>query len=51
MAPNPAHATEPPLPTLPRIWNAQGWFQSVYLDEDFRVTRDVRGDVSVLVKG
>ncbi len=28
----------------------QGWFESVYLDQDLRVTRDVRGDVTVLVK-
>lgn len=35
-----------PLPPV-----GKGWFESVYLDEDFQVTRDVRGDVTVLVKG
>lgn len=40
------------LSLRPDAWcDAQGWFESVYLDEDFRVTRDVRGDVTVLVKG
>ncbi|CAM9502567.1 unnamed protein product [Ascophyllum nodosum] len=34
-----------PLPPV-----GKGWFESVYLDEDLRVTRDIRGDVSVLVK-
>ncbi|CAM9664382.1 unnamed protein product [Pylaiella littoralis] len=34
-----------PLPPV-----GEGWFESVYLDEDLRVTRDVRGDVTVLVK-
>lgn len=31
-------------------WRSKGWFESVYLDHDLRVTRDVRGDVTVLVK-
>lgn len=29
---------------------SKGWFESVYLDHNLRVTRDVRGDVTVLVK-
>ncbi|CAN0030659.1 unnamed protein product [Scytosiphon promiscuus] len=36
--------------TLPLPPVGKGWFESVYLDEDLRVTRDVRGDVTVLVK-
>ena len=44
------------LVTAPRAFSfaglldSQGWFESVYLDQDLRVTRDVRGDVTVLVK-
>eukprot|EP00752_Nemacystus_decipiens_P009091 g8117.t1 len=36
--------------TLPLPPVGKGWFESVYLDHDLRVTRDVRGDVTVLVK-
>lgn len=36
--------------TLPLPPVGKGWFESVYLDQDLRVTRDVRGDVTVLVK-
>ncbi|CAM9925546.1 unnamed protein product, partial [Choristocarpus tenellus] len=34
-----------PLPPI-----GKGWFENVYLDEDFRVSKDVRGDVQVAVK-
>ncbi|CAM9727180.1 unnamed protein product [Ectocarpus sp. 6 AP-2014] len=37
--------------TIPLPPVGKGWFESVYLDQDLRVTRDVRGDVTVLVKG